>query len=347
MKKILSIVLSLFLVCSLAPISAFAASEDQSTAKVGVFVEVVDEDLSSLYDFSTPRRARSVVDLSAGQDTFTVGTLQANSTYRTNTYSITKSTIKIGLQSLAGASPHIKVTLYKSNGVSVAVTTMNLPWSSPMSGSTTYVSFTNLDTAYNYYAVIQNMDAEYYDMQKTFDSLYADSKSGEVFGHLMDIISAPNNIKLAFRNIKGNDGSHTAGTDGRTIESLAVMSEDKFVKLIQKQFRRYEPKAVKRVEIPKPRCRRSSLTSLLCSGKPSCPVPLMEHLLAKSHLEPTNSGRTAAKFMPSALLAFRMGIECWHSTITAPLGSALREMTCMPRSCGERRIAPIQLMIGR
>ena len=89
-------------------------------------------------------------------------------------------------------------------------------------------------------------------MQKTFDSLYADSKSGEVFGHLMDIISAPSNIKLAFRNIKGNDGSHTAGTDGRTIESLAVMPEDKFVKLIQKQFRRYEPKAVKRVEIPKP-----------------------------------------------------------------------------------------------
>ena len=94
--------------------------------------------------------------------------------------------------------------------------------------------------------------AEYYDMQKTFDSLYADSKSGEVFGHLMDIISAPSNIKLAFRNIKDNDGSHTAGTDGRTIESLAVMPEDKFVKLIQKQFRRYEPKAVKRVEIPKP-----------------------------------------------------------------------------------------------
>ena len=94
--------------------------------------------------------------------------------------------------------------------------------------------------------------AEYYDMQKTFDDLYAGSKNGEVFGHLMEIISAPNNIKLAFRNIKGNDGSHTAGTDGRTIESLAVMPEDKFVKLIQKQFRRYEPKAVRRVEIPKP-----------------------------------------------------------------------------------------------
>lgn len=76
--------------------------------------------------------------------------------------------------------------------------------------------------------------AEYYDMQKTFDNLYAASKNGETFGHLMEIISAPNNIKLAFRNIKGNDGSHTAGTDGRTIESLAAMPEDKFVKLIQK-----------------------------------------------------------------------------------------------------------------
>ena len=72
------------------------------------------------------------------------------------------------------------------------------------------------------------------------------AKAVKSLGILMDIISAPSNIKLAFRNIKGNDGSHTAGTDGRTIESLAVMPEDKFVKLIQKQFRRYEPKSSKK-----------------------------------------------------------------------------------------------------
>lgn len=94
--------------------------------------------------------------------------------------------------------------------------------------------------------------AEYYDMQSTFDELYANSKNGEIFGHLMDIITAPNNIMLAFRNIKSNDGSHTAGTDGRTIENLAGMPEERFVELIQKQFRRYEPKAVRRVEISKP-----------------------------------------------------------------------------------------------
>ena len=51
--------------------------------------------------------------------------------------------------------------------------------------------------------------AEYYDMQKTFDDLYACSKSGGVFGHLMEIISAPNNIMLAFRNIKGNSWTNT------------------------------------------------------------------------------------------------------------------------------------------
>jgi len=50
----------------------------------------------------------------------------------------------------------------------------------------------------------------------------------------VEIIVAPNNIMLAFRNIKSNDGSHTAGTDGRTIESLADMSEEDFVSLIQK-----------------------------------------------------------------------------------------------------------------
>ena len=53
--------------------------------------------------------------------------------------------------------------------------------------------------------------AEYYDMQNIFDELYAKSKDGEIFNNLVEIIAAPNNIMLAFRNIKSNDGSHTAG----------------------------------------------------------------------------------------------------------------------------------------
>lgn len=75
---------------------------------------------------------------------------------------------------------------------------------------------------------------EYYDLQSTFDKLYADSLQGKTFQNLMGLIASENNIKLAYRTIKGNKGSHTPGVDKRTIKNLASMSEEKFVRLIQK-----------------------------------------------------------------------------------------------------------------
>ena len=93
---------------------------------------------------------------------------------------------------------------------------------------------------------------EYYDLQKAFDNLYADSLKGKTFNGLMEIITSEENIKLAYRTIKGNKGSNTPGVDGRTIKDLARLSEDKFVSLIQRQFSWYNPRPVKRVEIPKP-----------------------------------------------------------------------------------------------
>lgn len=39
--------------------------------------------------------------------------------------------------------------------------------------------------------------AEYYEMQNTFDDLYAKSKNGDIFTHLMDIILSRENILLA------------------------------------------------------------------------------------------------------------------------------------------------------
>ena len=79
-------------------------------------------------------------------------------------------------------------------------------------------------------------NSEYYDMQKTFDKLYADSKKGKVFNHLMETIESEENIKLAYRTIKKNTGSNTAGVDKRTIKSLAKLSEEDYVRLIRKQF---------------------------------------------------------------------------------------------------------------
>ena len=55
--------------------------------------------------------------------------------------------------------------------------------------------------------------AEYYDFQKIQDKLYAESMDGKMFTKLVEIITLPENIKLAYRNIKKNKGSKTAGTD--------------------------------------------------------------------------------------------------------------------------------------
>ncbi|MFE8719497.1 group II intron reverse transcriptase/maturase [Streptococcus pyogenes] len=93
---------------------------------------------------------------------------------------------------------------------------------------------------------------EYYDLQKALDDLYDDSSKNKVFSNLMELITSRENIKLAYRSIKGNKGSHTAGVDGRTIKHLSRLNEEEYISLIQKQFHWYKPRLVKRVEILKP-----------------------------------------------------------------------------------------------
>ena len=93
---------------------------------------------------------------------------------------------------------------------------------------------------------------EYYDMQSIFDELYADSQKGKIFQNLMEIISSPENIRLAYRNIKRNSGSNTSGTDSVTIKDIESIPIDKYVEIVQRKLSYYKPKPVKRVEIPKP-----------------------------------------------------------------------------------------------
>lgn len=92
---------------------------------------------------------------------------------------------------------------------------------------------------------------EYYDLQRTFDELYEKSQKGHKFSNLFEIIASDENIKLAYRNIKRNKGSKTAGVDGLTIKNVKKFSEEKFLEIIKKKLAWYSPKAVKRVEIPK------------------------------------------------------------------------------------------------
>lgn len=93
---------------------------------------------------------------------------------------------------------------------------------------------------------------EYYDLQSTFDKLYADSCNNKIFNNLYSIIVCDENIKLAYRNIKRNSGSVTSGTDGITVNDIEKIPLDKFVAIVKKKFQWYKPKTVKRVEIPKP-----------------------------------------------------------------------------------------------
>ncbi len=94
--------------------------------------------------------------------------------------------------------------------------------------------------------------SEYYNLQDCFDKLYAKSKQGDVFTNLVEIISSEENIRLAYRNIKRNSGSHTSGVDKLSIKDIERLSTEKLVEIIQRKFKFYKPKPVRRVEIPKP-----------------------------------------------------------------------------------------------
>lgn len=93
---------------------------------------------------------------------------------------------------------------------------------------------------------------EYYNLQETFDKLYAKSNGGKIFNNLMEIILSEENIKLAYRNIKRNAGSMTAGVDKLTIKDIENIPMVKFNEIVRKKMSWYKSKAVKRVEIPKP-----------------------------------------------------------------------------------------------
>ena len=98
--------------------------------------------------------------------------------------------------------------------------------------------------------------AEYCGMQRTFDELYAKSKAGETFIGLMKLVLSPDNIMLAYRNIKTNTGSYTAGTDNQNIGDIGRLPPaeviDKVRKIVTGSEHGYRPKPVRRKDIPKP-----------------------------------------------------------------------------------------------
>jgi len=67
----------------------------------------------------------------------------------------------------------------------------------------------------------------------------------------MKWIRSDENIRLAYRNIKRNSGSKTAGTNKLTIENVKCLSVEEVILKVKNMFRTYEPGSVRRVFIDK------------------------------------------------------------------------------------------------
>jgi len=88
-------------------------------------------------------------------------------------------------------------------------------------------------------------------MQDCFDTLYAQSVSGHHFYDLTELMSSKDNIRLAYRNIKRNSGSKTAGTDKLTINDILDLTVEDVIAKVQAMFKWYKLQTVRRVFIPK------------------------------------------------------------------------------------------------
>lgn len=88
-------------------------------------------------------------------------------------------------------------------------------------------------------------------LQKQFDELHQKAKEGIKFHSLMSLITQKENILLAVKNIKGNKGKNTRGTNNTVMQDLLDLEADKLIQYVRKRFRNYVPQTIRRKHIPK------------------------------------------------------------------------------------------------
>ena len=92
--------------------------------------------------------------------------------------------------------------------------------------------------------------------ENIYNELYERAKNGEHFTNLMPLVLSRENILLAYRNIKNNTGSNTAGTDKLTIADISKLTPEEVTAkvryIVSGTKRGYRPKPVRRKNIPKP-----------------------------------------------------------------------------------------------
>ena len=89
-----------------------------------------------------------------------------------------------------------------------------------------------------------------------YSELYKWARNGEHFSNLMPLVLSRENILPAYRSIKNNTGSKTAGTDKMTMADIGkLMPEEVVAKvryIVSGTKRGYCLKSVRRKDIPKP-----------------------------------------------------------------------------------------------
>ena len=126
---------------------------------------------------------------------------------------------------------------------------------------------------------------EYYNTQKVYDELYRQGKENYEFKDLISKISDNRNIIIAYRNIKRNGGSKTAGVDGLTIKDIEKYTISEWVTKIQGRLQNFIPMPVRRVEIDKP-----------CGGKRPLGIPCLEDRMVQQCIKQILEPIAEAKF---------------------------------------------------
>ena len=89
-----------------------------------------------------------------------------------------------------------------------------------------------------------------------YSELYERAKRGDIFTDLSKLVISRENILLAYRNIKNNTGSTTAGTDKLTISDIKNLTVDEVIEkvryILNGTKHGYRPKPIRRKYIPKP-----------------------------------------------------------------------------------------------
>jgi group II intron reverse transcriptase/maturase len=151
-------------------------------------------------------------------------------------------------------------------------------------------------------------NAEYYDCQNIFDRLYEQSQDGIYFNDLMKYITSEKNIRLAYRNIKNNHGSRTAGADGKTIANLEKWEVHKLISHVQRKLSYYQPQKVRRVEIPKEngKTRPLGIPTIMDRLIQQCVLQVLEPICEAKFFERSNGFRPNRNAEQAIAQAYKM-----------------------------------------